>query len=579
MTRRGWVWIAGLLLIVVGLLLPRDWYDQLPRARGAPPPPIKGVTLLQATIVVDGLLLCWLGFRRPRFDRIPDADRPQFTAPAAESMTLPVPRAAAAWSVAGLTLLALALRLYRVESDLWLDEITPLFDYGSLSYLQVIATYSASNNHLLNTLLMKLSVAVFGEHESAVRLPAVILGTLTIPVLYRVARLASTRLVSLAAALLLAMSYHHIFFSQNARGYAGHMLFSLAATLFLVRALKEDRVLMWSLFGVATFLNIAVLLHGAFVLAAHAIIAVGWIGYSWRANGRPTALLKRLCLVLGITGYATFHLYATALPQAYAYITTAYAEAESGYTLLSLEFAREIAQGLAQAVPGRVLIAAFPAAIVGALGWLMLLRRHWLLTASLTLPLALIALTLIAGGLTFTPRFFLLALPLSMVCGVEGLFGMAHVFSGERRRVATIAATVLVVLGAAGALLPLRRYYAVPKQPYRQAINYVESVRGSGVIIVAHLAEAGYRYYATRQGLVENRDFFVVRSVKALDNVLASHPNRAAYVVTTLSRFLHVAEPELEARISAGWVEDRTFPATIGNGDITVWRPGGVFSR
>lgn len=45
----------GLALILLGLFLPRGWYDALPRDPRLPIPPVNGVTLLQAALVLDGL--------------------------------------------------------------------------------------------------------------------------------------------------------------------------------------------------------------------------------------------------------------------------------------------------------------------------------------------------------------------------------------------------------------------------------------------------------------------------------------------------------------------------------------------
>lgn len=573
-TPRTWIAVVGAALVVIGLALPRGWYDTLPRQPGYPPPPIKGVTLLQCAIAADGLLFLWAAARRRVFVSVPEAQRPRFSARAPDEGEELLSRAGAAWAVAGITCAGLMLRLWRLDSDLWLDEITPIQDYGPMTYLQVVATYYASNNHLLNTLLVKLSVAAFGEHEWAVRLPAVIFGAATIPVLYWIARMTATRIVSAGAALLLAFSYHHIFFSQNARGYAGHILLSVAAAGLLVRALKHDRTSLWGLYIAAMVLNMAVLLHGAFVLAAHGLVGAAAVASVWRRGSAPTSLIAKLTAVFGLTAFLALELYATALPQAVVYITTTYTVPGSGYSPLSAEFARELVRGIAQGLPPGALLAAVPAGLLGLAGWVILLRRQWAVTMAMTLPILLIGVTLLLGGLTFSPRFFLLALPVAMLAGVQGVYSLARFVTKEHRRPAAFAATAAVVLAALISLVPLRRYYTVPKQPYREAIGYVEAERsGNGIVIAIHLAERGYLYYGARYGLQENRDFFLARSVSIFDKILSSHPGQPVYLVTTLPRFLHIDSPELEQRIAEGWTVARTFPATVGDGAITVWKP------
>jgi len=83
---------------------------------------------------------------------------------------------------------------------------------------------------------------------------------------------------------------------------------------------------------------------------------------------------------------------------------------------------------------------------------------------------------------------------------------------------------------------------------------------------------AGYRFYGQRFGIQKSKDYFFVRTVDDLDQVLSSHQGRRSFLVTTLPRLLHLHSPELAARISSGWTVVKVFPGTIGDGAITVWR-------
>ena len=204
--------ILGIALALVGCLAPRDWYDAIPRSADLPDPPIKGVTLLQISLVIEGLGLVWLSLNRWDFTRLSPPERlPATGAPAEEADD----KRLSIYLLAAITALALALRLIGVNSDLWLDEITTVQIYSQASLLHIIASYTSTNNHLLNTLLVKLAVAWAGNQEWAIRLPAALFGVVTIPAFYWVARLALSRRASLCAALLLTVSYHHIFFSQT----------------------------------------------------------------------------------------------------------------------------------------------------------------------------------------------------------------------------------------------------------------------------------------------------------------------------------------------------------------------------
>jgi len=569
-------WLLGALLVLVGVLLPREWYDTIPKREGLPLPPIKGVTLFQISLVVEGLALFWLSLKRWTFIRLDESERlPVVAADKEREATHP---GNCLWFLIAITALAFFLRVLRINSDLWLDEITPILNYGPMSILQVIGAYLSSNNHLLNTLLVKLTVTWFGETEWAIRLPAVIFGTASIPAIYWVARLLRlSRWASLSAALLLAVSYHHIFFSQNARGYAGYLLFSLLASGLLVKGLQEDRGRIWGLYILTMFLNLASLLNSGFVFASHVLVGGVWSYRVHRSGTSPAPLLRRLAAIFVVTAFLAFQLYAIALPQIYVFLTTSYIGPASGYAPFSGEFLRELLRGISAGFRTGLLFGAVPLLLLTGAGLVMLFRRQWSLTTALTMPVVLTAVFLIAQGLTFIPRFFLLALPLTILGVAQGIYTFAEVVGSKLGRTTDVfvsrfaAALVLVVIGVSLASLP--DYYSVPKQPYRASIQYLQSERkASEIVIVIDIAEKGYRFYGTRYGLREDKDTFFVRSVEALDNALSSHNKKRSFLVTTFHRSLRIRNPDLIARIEKDWTRARTFPATIGDGQITVWK-------
>lgn len=171
-------------------------------------------------------------------------------------------------------LIGLVLRCLFLDSSFWLDEITPLTFYRDSSVFGLLTTYYSTNNHLFYTLLEKMAVSAFGEQEWAVRLPSVLIGVATIPVFYLLTRLIASRWISVVTAFLLAVSYQHVFFSQNARGYTAHLLFTLGATLFLIRGIKKDKVAHWAGYCLCIFLNMASIIASLSVLIAHFLIAI-----------------------------------------------------------------------------------------------------------------------------------------------------------------------------------------------------------------------------------------------------------------------------------------------------------------
>jgi hypothetical protein len=183
----------------------------------------------------------------------------------------------------------------------------------------------------------------------------------------------------------------------------------------------------------------------------------------------------------------------------------------------------------------------------------------------------------ILNRLAIYPRFFLLALPLAILVTIQGIDSIAQFIAAKiSQKPDTLAAkftTAVVIFGCVVSLASLPRYYSVPKQPYRTSVEYVETNRKPGEIIIAvQYMIIGYRFYGRQFNLEENRDFFDVRSVEKLDSVLATHDGRGAYLLTTLQQSLRSAHPDLAERIAQDWEIVQTFPATLGDAQVSVWR-------
>ena len=131
-----------------------------------------------------------------------------------------------------------------------------------------------------------------------------------------------------------------------------------------------------------------------------------------------------------------------------------------------------------------------------------------------------------------------------------------------------------IILVSALFLFQLRYYYSVPKQAYRESLEFIEANRDPDEIVIAiHLIETGFRYYSQSYVIEEGTDYFYLRSLDALDEVLSNNEGKRAILVTTFPRALHIALPDLNARISRDWQVVQTFPGSVGDGTISIWEP------
>ncbi len=127
-------------------------------------------------------------------------------------------KGAEAWAVVLLFALALGLRLYKIGTwSFWEDEFFSLRevvrDYGELLNLR-------AHRYPLFYLLEKILLPLMpGFGDGSYRFPAAFLGAATIPLLYIAGKTMVGRRAALMAALFLAVSPWHLFWSQCCRYY------------------------------------------------------------------------------------------------------------------------------------------------------------------------------------------------------------------------------------------------------------------------------------------------------------------------------------------------------------------------
>ena len=154
-------------------------------------------------------------------------------------------------ALALVTALGLLLRLYRLPGQsVWHDEFLALchFNAPDLSrHLALLDLYMPIN---MKSPLYYAFQYGFARHVTdsllALRLLAVLFGVLCIPVLYALVHRMFGRRPALFAALLLALSPQHVWYSQEVRTYALSMLLSLCSFYCLLRAVEGGGRRWWA---------------------------------------------------------------------------------------------------------------------------------------------------------------------------------------------------------------------------------------------------------------------------------------------------------------------------------------------
>lgn len=148
----------------------------------------------------------------------------------------PLPRA----FLVVLVLAALGLRIPWLAESLWADEIwSTHLKVGSLHDL--IKTAGRDIHPPGYLLLSYLWIKLAGDSEVAVRIPPLVFGLACIPLVYVIARRQFSDLTARLAALLLALSPVHVWYSHEARHYTALVAALLLAFAALPTAALEEK--------------------------------------------------------------------------------------------------------------------------------------------------------------------------------------------------------------------------------------------------------------------------------------------------------------------------------------------------
>lgn len=185
-----------------------------------------------------------------------------------------------------LTALGLALRLNQLTyHSLWFDEAMSVHwaDSSVPRILEVSMNLVEDRLPPLYYLSLHYWRLLFphGGGEASVRLPSVLLGTLLVPLVYRLATgMFVDRRVGVLAATLTALNPFLVWYSQEARMYAQAVLLSTLGTWFFLRAAApasrrqhkhRGADLYWLAYGLCALAGLYTHLYTGFLLPAHGL--------------------------------------------------------------------------------------------------------------------------------------------------------------------------------------------------------------------------------------------------------------------------------------------------------------------
>jgi hypothetical protein len=545
---RGWQvagkWWIGLAILAI--LLPVDatarWFNATYSA--TPGDVSTGIWLLKASLL--GLALA-----TPLLRRIPATD--------ARPTVVPLHRASF-WIIVAVVAVGLGLRLYQLDAELWLDEILLLTRYATLEVPQLLSTYDSQNHQPLYSILARLSFLAMGGADWSIRVPAVVLGVASLWAVWWFGRMVTSINEARLAALILAVSYHHVWFSQNARGYTAMLLATLVSTGLFLRLCDGNggqRRLAWS-YALVMALGTYTHLTAAFVAVGHAMALV--LSTRWAVpDARRRAVWPAVAVVM--SALVTLVFYAPMLPQVWRQITMATMAGVSVEWTGAGWMVQEGLRVLAQGIPGGLVTVA-AALCVLAVGIWSYWRQSRLATLAMFCPVAVTLVAILVARHNLWPRFFFFAAGFLVLAALRGGFVVVRqLVRWQPDRVAVVGAWAVALLS----LVTVPRAWG-PKQQFRAAYDFVERERQPGDEVMA--LDIASEVYQLR-GWAST--WHLAPSLSALSE--AERTARRTWIVYTLPARLRAMAPELFQHLSAPRYQVvRIFPASVGGGEIHILR-------
>ena len=184
-------------------------------------------------------------------------------------------------AVALLTAIAFALRLSQIHQSLYGDEVFTYQDIHGRGFGAVLTTvHTGGENSPPLFFLLAWLTAKLGNPTVWLRLPSVVLGAATVPLVYAIGRETVGRMAALIGAAFFTTSSFTVYYGTEARPYATVTFFVALSTLALLRAVATREPRWWILYVVAAGAAAYTHYTSIFVLVVQAAWSI------WRCRDR-----------------------------------------------------------------------------------------------------------------------------------------------------------------------------------------------------------------------------------------------------------------------------------------------------
>jgi uncharacterized membrane protein len=190
-------------------------------------------------------------------------------------------------------LIAFSLRAHRLNfQPLWWDEGYSLY-FATMDLAAMVAATASDIHPPFYYALLHFWIALLGSGAVAVRLFSVFVGTLTVPLLYRVGRRLIDGRAGTLASLILATVPFHVYYSQEVRMYGLVTLLGLLSVYFVLLLLetwetarRRRQILLWVGYVATTLAAMYTQYYAAFIPLFQTVFVIGYFVLSQPKQSR-----------------------------------------------------------------------------------------------------------------------------------------------------------------------------------------------------------------------------------------------------------------------------------------------------
>ncbi len=215
--------------------------------------------------------------------------------------------------LAAIFVLGLIPRLLLLNRPIEYDEAYTFTQFARYPFRQIVSDYSAPNNHVFHTILVRIAYLLLGDQAWQIRMPAFLAGLLVILCAYLLGRLLYSKTVGYLAAGILACLPDFILRSVSARGYTIVVLMTLLSFIVAGYLIRKKNLFGWSLlclFGAIGFYSVPIMLYPLSVVYLWLLLSIFVLDPQQYSRGK---WVEYLAVAAVLTAGLTIFLYSPIL--------------------------------------------------------------------------------------------------------------------------------------------------------------------------------------------------------------------------------------------------------------------------